>query len=293
MLKLRYKIGLVIIIVMALAPVGYGAINYFTDVSGNAWYSDSLYSLKEKGIVSGYNDGTFRPGNNVSRADLVVVIDNLIDYLENGDAENSSSIFEDPLSQANDINLPKSLALDVTFTAQAPKGDWSMPYQEACEEASLIMVEYYMRDTYLDSDTANNEILNLVEYENKHDYNVDIGVSHAAQIATDYYKRESFEYYGRDVTLENIKKLLVLGHPVIIPAAGLILDNPNYLDPGPEYHMIVIVGYDESGFITHDTGTSFGENYHYSYEVIEDAIHDWTGKKSTVEGGKRAILVFQ
>ncbi|KKT72621.1 MAG: hypothetical protein UW70_C0105G0004 [Candidatus Peregrinibacteria bacterium GW2011_GWA2_44_7] len=80
---------------------------------------------------------------------------------------------------------------------------------------------------------------------------------------------------------------------MIIPAAGEILANPNYTGSGPPYHMIVLIGFNDSGFISHDPGTSFGASYEYSYETIENAIHDWTGSKSTVEEGRKAIVVLQ
>ena len=40
--------------------------------------------------------------------------------------------------------LPEAVSLEVPFTAQAPDGDWSMPYQEACEEAVIIMAKAYL-----------------------------------------------------------------------------------------------------------------------------------------------------
>ena len=41
------------------------------------------------------------------------------------------------------------------------------------------------------------------------------------------------------------------------------------------YHVVVIVGYDEMGYITHDPGTYSGENTHYSFDVMEKAMSDY------------------
>ena len=39
---------------------------------------------------------------------------------------------------------PKQASIRVPFTSQAPYKDWDDPYQEACEEASVIMVDYFL-----------------------------------------------------------------------------------------------------------------------------------------------------
>ena len=57
----------------------------FSDVSANSWYSSAVSSLAEKGIIKGYEDNTFRPENNVNRAELAVMLDRLINYIEGGE----------------------------------------------------------------------------------------------------------------------------------------------------------------------------------------------------------------
>lgn len=57
--------------------------------------------------------------------------------------------------------------------------------------------------------------------------------------------------------------------------------------------MIVLIGYDAEGFISHDPGTKYGAKYRYSYEAIMDSIHDWTGSRDTLEHGGRAMLVLE
>ena len=49
--------------------------NYlFPDVHSNAWYYKSVEFAVEKGYFSGNGDGTFGPGNNITRQDFVVVL---------------------------------------------------------------------------------------------------------------------------------------------------------------------------------------------------------------------------
>ncbi|PIR55356.1 hypothetical protein COU74_01425 [Candidatus Peregrinibacteria bacterium CG10_big_fil_rev_8_21_14_0_10_36_19] len=56
------------------------ASSTFSDVNGDEWFAGNLTNVSEKGIIKGYPDGTFKPSNNVSRAELVVIIDRTQNY---------------------------------------------------------------------------------------------------------------------------------------------------------------------------------------------------------------------
>lgn len=47
--------------------------NIFTDISGH-WAEESIYALKEKGIISGDGDGAFRPDDTLTRAEFVKML---------------------------------------------------------------------------------------------------------------------------------------------------------------------------------------------------------------------------
>jgi hypothetical protein len=56
----------------------------FTDKDEiSSWALDDLAYLVEKGLIHGYGDGTFRPKNELSRAEAAALIYNLMKYLEN------------------------------------------------------------------------------------------------------------------------------------------------------------------------------------------------------------------
>jgi hypothetical protein len=46
----------------------------FTDVKAGSTYDEALTYLKEQGIVSGYEDGSFKPGNTINRAEFTKII---------------------------------------------------------------------------------------------------------------------------------------------------------------------------------------------------------------------------
>ncbi len=51
----------------------------YLDVPINAWYSESVRTADNWGVVQGYEDNTFRPANFTSRAEAAIMIDNSYD----------------------------------------------------------------------------------------------------------------------------------------------------------------------------------------------------------------------
>ncbi len=54
----------------------------YSDVSPetNPWSSNSIILLSQNNIISGYPDGTFKPGNTISRAEAVRIISSMLNY---------------------------------------------------------------------------------------------------------------------------------------------------------------------------------------------------------------------
>ena len=46
----------------------------FTDVPAEQWYSEAVAWAAEKGVVTGYTDGTFRPDNQITREQLATIL---------------------------------------------------------------------------------------------------------------------------------------------------------------------------------------------------------------------------
>ena len=58
----------------------------FSDVSAGAWYATEVNTLVELDVLSGYEDGTFRPNNAVTRAEFVTAVCKCFDSLSTGSA---------------------------------------------------------------------------------------------------------------------------------------------------------------------------------------------------------------
>lgn len=180
--------------------------------------------------------------------------------------------------------------LSVPFMAQAPQANWSMPYQEACEEASMIMVAEYLqgnKSMRLSAEQADKLILELVEWETERGYNVDLTAAEVVSVLSEKFQIKS-QVVPFDIDV--VKQELKGKRPVIIPAAGQDLGNPYFTPPGPLYHMLVIKGYEGDEFIVNDPGTRRGESYRYHQSVLGNAVHDWNGGNVS-KGGKLMIVL--
>jgi hypothetical protein len=181
---------------------------------------------------------------------------------------------EQPQSvQPAKIEPPAEMNLLVPFAMQAPFSYWGMPYQEACEEAALILADKYFRGGGLTKKIMDAEIKKLIEWEKqKFGLFTDTTVEEMKQIAVEYFGLNV--KIDDDVSVENIKRQIAAGKLVLAPTAGRDLKNPFYKQPGPLYHILVIRGYTQTQFITNDVGIGRGFGYKFDFQTIIDAVHD-------------------
>jgi len=201
---------------------------------------------------------------------------------------------EDKVEESNiEPNIPAKISISVPFTSQAPFGKWDIYHEEACEEASLIMLAYFAKGKNLTPEIAEEEIQNLIAYEIKTAGKYKDSVAQElADLGEKYYGLKNLKVVY-DFTAEDLKKYLAKGKPIIVPAAGRMLKNPNFKSPGPLYHNLVLTGYDGDIIITNDPGTKKGENYRYNIKIIYNAIHDFPGDKTKIEIGRKAMIVVE
>ena len=91
----KFLLGLIVGLLLMSIPVGFAVrYAYFNDVPSGRWYSDAVNDLASKGFFSGYGDGTFRPERPVNRAELAVILQQMLNYIEeNGDLEGATVPF--------------------------------------------------------------------------------------------------------------------------------------------------------------------------------------------------------
>jgi hypothetical protein len=195
----------------------------------------------------------------------------------------SSSVAALPLAPAAQLEVP--------FTSQAPHKNWDEPYQNACEEASLLTLIHYLENAPFTPELADQEILALTAKTAEMGYGISITMQELETIIRKLYPQYEPTIHT-SVTVDSLKALIAQGKPVIIPAAGKALENPYFTGGGPWYHMLVVTGYDDTYFYTNDVGTGHGERYPYPHQFLIDAIHDWVGQDERIAEGRKAMMTL-
>jgi hypothetical protein len=201
-------------------------------------------------------------------------------------------IAEEKITIEQPIEIPSTKIIEVPFLSQAPLGNWDQLHEDACEEASLLMLNlFYDRTKSITKDKGEKELHALIDWEAKNGYENSITLEQLNIIAQKYFKLLS----GRVKPLssaDDLKKEIARGRPVIVPAAGKVLPNPYFRNGGPIYHMLVIKGYDETSFISNDPGTvTKGEGLKYTCTDLLKSTHDWD--PTNILNGQKAYLVFE
>ncbi|HLN18808.1 MAG TPA: C39 family peptidase, partial [Patescibacteria group bacterium] len=189
--------------------------------------------------------------------------------------------------------IPQRVLIKVPFSPQAPFAQWDQFHEEACEEASLVMIRYFLIGKSLNKDIAEDEIQKMIKFEiQKYDNYVDSDAQQIVTLAKDFYGINNLKVIY-DFKKDDLKKYLARGKPIIIPAAGQLLGNPNFKYPGPPYHALVMIGYDGNTIITNDPGTRKGEGYRYNIDVLYNAIHDFPGNRDKIVEGRKAMIIIE
>ena len=187
--------------------------------------------------------------------------------------------------------LPATVNLDIPFTSQAPEGNWDQPWQDACEEAAILMLDAYYKGYTLSPLFSKDELLKMVDWQTERGWGYSIPLSQIEESARDYMG-DRFDFRViEDPSIDELKRLLAEGTPIYVVAYGKSLDNPNFTNGGPEYHAFIIRGYNENGFITNDPGTRNGKEFFYTYDNLMSSIHDWNG--GNVENGDSVVMVVE
>lgn len=210
----------------------------------------------------------------------------------------------EPVPSLTPAPRPREINLSVPFSAQAPHGNWELPYQETCEETSAMLVDGFWSEREFTPDTAAAELRELVAWsQERFGFYFHTTVEQTAIILREYYGYDDVRVQ-HDITIDDVRRELAAGRPVILPAAGQLLGNKYFRQPGPVYHMLVAKGYTDDGrIITNDVGTRRGHNFIYDEDVLFNAIHDaptggdsWPPGVDPAEyiltGGKSMITVY-
>lgn len=189
-------------------------------------------------------------------------------------------------------SLPQELILPVPFTDQAPNGNWDR--NEDCEETSITMAHAYLTgdtEDVLPIANAQAAINALKRWEEANiGYNADTGAYATSRMAEGAFGITVRQI--KDYTETDLKRELTQQHVILLPINARLLGNPAYAESGPFYHMIVVRGYNASGFIVNDPGIKQGNGMVYSFETLKKAAADWNNLAKTMDSTIKIALVL-
>lgn len=183
---------------------------------------------------------------------------------------------KDEIENDSNEKLPNQVNLKVPFFPQAPDWDWSLPWKEACEEASLSLAYHFVNWDDLSKEDFKNDLTEMFDLQEKLFWKyIDTSIEETSILLKEYYWYNNFEII-KNPTINDLKKELSQWHPIIAPFAWKKLWNSYFTNWGPRYHMLVIIWYndDEKLFITNDVWTSRGHKFPYEYDIIMNSMHD-------------------
>lgn len=188
------------------------------------------------------------------------------------------------------LSLPSKKEIEVPFTSQAPAGDWSEPWQNACEETSIYMVSSFYAGDEIKQAAATKRLREIFAVKVE---DFKISKDESLQTIADLIVTLSLPWKTRivyDPTVDDLKTELTLNNPIIVPVFAPALSSIYPIASSADYHVIVLTGYDDSDsvFIINDPGTSDGKGVRIPYETFMSAIHDLN--TADYQAGKKAVL---
>lgn len=187
--------------------------------------------------------------------------------------------------------LPQEKIIECQFYPQAPRANWVQPYEDYCEEATVIIWVNCMNEQTVDLKTFEWELSDIDHYFTtnfwkSHDQNID----QMAQAIAEQYTW--ITQIVEEPTFDDLKQAVAKWYVIIVPLDGRQLKNPHYRNWGPDYHALLVVGYKWDKVVTHDVGTSHWAYYEYDKDVFFNAIHD-LDRKNITNGKKRFLIIHR
>lgn len=244
------------------------------------------YAIPDRLIV-GYDMATITDGSVNMQAEL-----------QNEGENDQSPMEKEVLSTQEPPVIKDNVKLSVPFVAQAPHAQWDDPrYQDACEEASILMAHAWSVGVgNISKNDAEEEMEKMFDMEKEMfgENVIDTSAQDTARLYETYFGQSVS--VRENVTMEDLYEILSHDKIIIAPTNGKALGNPNFTDGGPDRHMLVIIGFDrEKGeFITNDPGTRLGRGYKYKDSTLFNAIRDYaTGHKEEIIGARKNIVIIE
>lgn len=175
----------------------------------------------------------------------------------------------------------QAMEMMVPYVSQVPDGAWVAPWNEACEEASITMINgFYQKKKAIPIKTSKQDMQNIIDWEKTTLNNYQDTTAEETKRVADQFGVFTTEI-KRNPSVEDIKQQLDAQHPVI--ALVNLYKFYNEKPAGDSYHVFVISGYNDVNkeFFVNDPGRS-GKTA--SYDRLMTALHDYNPQSKEADG---------
>ena len=185
--------------------------------------------------------------------------------------------------------------LNTPFVSEAPDGIWTGPWKNACEEASIAMVENFYKGVFVADKNETKEFMKSLFSLQDEVYGSN---ANSDAKRSNYLIEQKASFSGviiENPTIEQIKEEIRGGRPVIAFHRGFDLHNENipFLPTGSSFHSTVVIGYDDSKniFLVNDPGDKeIDEPHHYEYNLYMLSLRDYNYANNKADGPARVIF---
>lgn len=174
--------------------------------------------------------------------------------------------------------------LDVAFYSQFPLDiatwiKYDEPYQNFCEEASILNAYYFLVWKNQSIEEYKNDLMKLKELE---ELLFESWYKHTNQeenlellISFQWENQEILWEIIKNPSIEDIKNNISKWNVVIVPVYWKGLTNTLFLWWWPIYHNLVIKGYTKDVFITNEVWVSKWDWFKYKIDELMENIYDY------------------
>lgn len=205
-MKLTYKLAPVLLALVLVTPT------FATDYT-NHWAKSSIDKWTGHSIVAGYDDGTFRPNNNVTRAELAAFITRTFGLIDTAHSRNYTDV-DSSKWYADAVN--KVSAQGIMYTP----GNQFLPNQKVTREEAAYAIYRAYQISY-------TETPKLVDYRDYYDISTWSADAIGSLVAGGYikgYEDNTFRPQG-DITRAEVVTMLDNLSPNYISQAGTYTTN--------------------------------------------------------------------
>ncbi|WP_238653160.1 S-layer homology domain-containing protein [Paenibacillus piscarius] len=140
-------------LVRSLGWMESGAVRSFADVPSGAWYAAAVSTAQEAGLITGYEDGTFRPNAGLTHEQLAAVIARALSFA--GKAPEISGLTPEALGGTAGLTTwavqPVSMLLEAGILKHYEAADFSPKAPVTRAESAVMLTRMLQYLKFIDS----------------------------------------------------------------------------------------------------------------------------------------------